>query len=54
MVWERRDLHDWKEAQQALHMTQAGACPGFPTDNHGRTAASIAHEVNQPLTAGNQ
>ncbi len=45
------DLHDWKEAQQALHMTQAELARVSRLTTMGELAASIAHEVNQPLTA---
>src|SRR4029077_15118472 len=45
------DLHDWKEAQQALQMTQAELARVSRLTTRGELAASIAHEVNQPLTA---
>jgi len=45
------DLHDWKEAQQALQMTQAELARVSRLTTMGELAASIAHEVNQPLTA---
>ena len=45
------DLHDWKEAQQALHMTRAELARVSRVTTMGELAASIAHEVNQPLTA---
>ena len=45
------DLHDWKEAQQALHMTQVELARVSRVTTMGELAASIAHEVNQPLTA---
>ena len=45
------DLHDWKEAQQALRMTQAELARVSRLTTMGELAASIAHEVNQPLTA---
>jgi PAS domain S-box-containing protein len=45
------DLHDWKEAQQALQMTQAELTRVSRLTTMGELAASIAHEVNQPLTA---
>jgi PAS domain S-box-containing protein len=45
------DLHDWKEAQQALQMTQAELARVSRLTTMGEFAASIAHEVNQPLTA---
>ena len=45
------DLHDWKEAQRALQMTQAELARVSRLTTMGELAASIAHEVNQPLTA---
>ncbi len=45
------DLHDWKQAQQALQMTQADLARVSRLTTMGELAASIAHEVNQPLTA---
>src|SRR5579864_3979565 len=45
------DLHDWKEAQQALQMTQTELARVSRLTTMGELAASIAHEVNQPLTA---
>jgi C4-dicarboxylate-specific signal transduction histidine kinase len=45
------DLHDWKQAQQALQMTQAELARVSRLTTMGELAASIAHEVNQPLTA---
>ncbi|HKV80255.1 MAG TPA: PAS domain S-box protein [Candidatus Sulfotelmatobacter sp.] len=45
------DLHDWKEAQQALQVTQAELARVSRLTTMGELAASIAHEVNQPLTA---
>ncbi len=45
------DLHDWKEAQQALQMAQAELARVSRLTTMGELAASIAHEVNQPLTA---
>lgn len=45
------DLHDWKEAQQALQMTQEELARVSRVTAMGELAASIAHEVNQPLTA---
>jgi len=45
------DLHDWKEAQQALQMTQMELARVSRFTTMGELAASIAHEVNQPLTA---
>jgi PAS domain S-box-containing protein len=45
------DLHDWKEAQIALQITQAELMRVSRLTTMGELAASIAHEVNQPLTA---
>jgi PAS domain S-box-containing protein len=45
------DLHDWREAQQALQITQAELARVSRLTTMGELAASIAHEVNQPLTA---
>jgi PAS domain S-box-containing protein len=45
------DLHEWKEAQQALQMTQAELARVSRVTTMGELAASIAHEVNQPLAA---
>src|SRR5579863_706711 len=45
------DLHDWKEALQALQMTQTELARVSRVTTMGELAASIAHEVNQPLTA---
>jgi PAS domain S-box-containing protein len=45
------DLHDWKEAQQALQTAQAELARVSRLTTMGELAASIAHEVNQPLTA---
>src|SRR5260370_37164756 len=42
---------DWKEAQQALQMTQGELARVSRLTTMGELAASIAHEVNQPLTA---
>jgi PAS domain S-box-containing protein len=44
------DLHDWKEAQQALQMAQVQLARVSRLTTMGELAASIAHEVNQPLT----
>ena len=45
------DLHDWREAQQALQITQTELARVSRLTTMGELAASIAHEVNQPLTA---
>ena len=42
---------DWKEAQQALQTTQVELARVSRLTTIGELAASIAHEVNQPLTA---
>ena len=47
------DLHDWKEAQQVLQMTQAELARVSRLTTMGELAASIAHEINQPLAAIN-
>ena len=44
---------DWKETQQALQMVQAEFARVSRLTTMGELAASIAHEVNQPLTAVN-
>lgn len=45
------DLHDWRESQQALQMAQAEMARVSRLTTVGELAASIAHEVNQPLAA---
>jgi PAS domain S-box-containing protein len=45
------DLHDRKEALQALQMAQVELARVSRLTTMGELAASIAHEVNQPLTA---
>jgi C4-dicarboxylate-specific signal transduction histidine kinase len=42
---------DWKKAEQALQMTQGELARVSRLTTMGELAASIAHEVNQPLTA---
>jgi C4-dicarboxylate-specific signal transduction histidine kinase len=44
-------MHDWKEAQPALQTTQAELARVSRLTTMGELTASIAHEVNQPLTA---
>ena len=44
------DLHEWKEAQQTLQMMQAELTRVSRVTTMGELAASIAHEINQPLT----
>jgi signal transduction histidine kinase len=46
------DLHDWKEAQQALQMTQLELAHVHRVTTMGQLAASISHEVMQPISAG--
>jgi PAS domain S-box-containing protein len=46
-----RDISERKQAQQALQMTQAELARVSRLTTMGELAASIAHEVNQPLTA---
>jgi signal transduction histidine kinase len=45
------DWHDWKEAQEALHGMQVELERAARVMTTGRLAASIAHEINQPLAA---
>jgi PAS domain S-box-containing protein len=45
------DLHDWKQTQQALQTTQMELARVSRMTTMGELAASIAHEINQPLTA---
>jgi PAS domain S-box-containing protein len=46
-----RDISERKQAQQALQMTQTELARVSRLTTMGELAASIAHEVNQPLTA---
>ena len=46
-----RDISERKQAQQALQMTQMELARVSRLTTMGELAASIAHEVNQPLTA---
>ena len=48
---QKRAQENWKEAQQALQMTQVELARVSRLTTMGELAASIAHEVNQPLTA---
>jgi PAS domain S-box-containing protein len=48
---QKRAVQDWKEAQQALQVTQMELARVSRLTTMGEMAASIAHEVNQPLTA---
>jgi PAS domain S-box-containing protein len=45
------DLQDWKQAQEALQATQAELAHVTRLTTMGELVASIAHEINQPLTA---
>lgn len=44
------DLHDWKLAQEELRSTQAELAKMMRVMTMGELTASIAHEVNQPLS----
>jgi C4-dicarboxylate-specific signal transduction histidine kinase len=44
------DMHDWKQAQEALRNTQAELAHATRVMTIGVLTASIAHEVNQPLS----
>jgi PAS domain S-box-containing protein len=48
---QRRTQQRWNEAQEALQMTQAELARVSRVTTMGELAASIAHEVNQPMTA---
>ena len=45
------DMHDWKQAQEDLRNTQAELAHMTREMTMGEFAASIAHEVNQPLAS---
>jgi PAS domain S-box-containing protein len=45
------DLHDWRQVQEKLRDMQAELAQMTRVMTMGELAASIAHEVNQPLTA---
>jgi PAS domain S-box-containing protein len=45
-----RDITDWKQAQEALRNTQAELANMTRVMTMGQLTASIAHEVNQPLS----
>jgi C4-dicarboxylate-specific signal transduction histidine kinase len=45
------DVHDWRQAQEALRNTQAEFAHMTRVTMMGELTASIAHEVNQPLGA---
>jgi PAS domain S-box-containing protein len=44
------DMHDWKQAQEALRNTQSEMAAMARVMTVGELTASIAHEVNQPLS----
>jgi PAS domain S-box-containing protein len=44
------DMHDWKQAQDELRNTQAALAHMSRVMTMGELTASIAHEVNQPLS----
>ena len=44
------DMHDWKQAQEELRNTQAELAHMTRMTTIGELTASIAHEVNQPLS----
>jgi PAS domain S-box-containing protein len=44
------DMHDWKQSQEALRNTQAELANMARVMTLGQLTASIAHEVNQPLS----
>ena len=44
------DMHDWKQAQEELRNTQAALAHATRVMTMGELTASIAHEVNQPLS----
>ena len=44
------DMHDWKQAQDELRHTQAALAHATRVTTMGELTASIAHEVNQPLS----
>jgi PAS domain S-box-containing protein len=44
------DMHDWKQAQEELRNTQAQIAHIMRVMTMGELTASIAHEVNQPLS----
>jgi PAS domain S-box-containing protein len=48
---QKRAQENWKEAQQALQVTQVELARVSRLTTMGELAASIAHEINQPLTA---
>ena len=44
------DMHDWKKAQEEIRETQAELAKMMRVTTMGQLTASIAHEVNQPLS----
>ncbi|HEY6446913.1 MAG TPA: PAS domain S-box protein [Acidobacteriaceae bacterium] len=44
------DMHDWRQAQEELHNAQAELARMTRVMTVGQLTASIAHEVNQPLS----
>jgi PAS domain S-box-containing protein len=51
LVGTSTDVHDWRQAQEALRNTQAEFAHMTRVMTMGELTASIAHEVNQPLGA---
>ncbi len=51
LVGTSTDVHDWREAQEALRNTQTEFAHMTRVLTMGELTASIAHEVNQPLGA---
>ena len=45
------DLHDWRQAEEALRRTQTELARAGRALTMGALTASVAHEVNQPLAA---
>ena len=45
------DLHDWKQAQEALRSREAELAHATRVMTMGEITSSIAHEINQPLGA---
>ena len=45
------DLHDWKQAQEALRAREAELAHATRVMTMGEVTSSIAHEINQPLGA---
>src|SRR5918995_633460 len=44
------DMHDWKQAQEELRHAQAALAHATRVATIGELTASIAHEINQPLS----